>query len=351
MKLGDGLGVRSARTWLPATVETTAQALAAGRITSRDVEETGGTEVPVSQALAAPEMAVLAAKDALDAAGWAPGELDITAHAWIHHQGHDFWSPAHYVASRLGAVAAVPVGVQAMCNGGALALEMAAARLLADPDTHTALVTTGDRFADEGFDRWSGDYGVFYGDGATAVLLHRRDDAADELTLLGIATAAISHAETLHRGRDPFSPTSRWHSDRVDVKRTKKAHIEDIGLTAFYDGAGAALRTVVEVGLTQSGLDHDDPRVRLIALPRVGASVRRETYHPAVVGLTKAEIVDLGATTGHLGAGDLGANLTAIVAGGLLAPGEIALVISAGGGFSFSCAVVRRPHHRAESST
>jgi 3-oxoacyl-[acyl-carrier-protein] synthase-3 len=39
----------------------------------------------------------------------------------------------------------------------------------------------------------------------------------------------------------------------------------------------------------------------------------------------------------------MGANLAAIVEQDLLAPGEFALVIGAGGGFSFSCAAVGRP--------
>jgi 3-oxoacyl-[acyl-carrier-protein] synthase-3 len=341
--LGDGLGIRAVRTWLPTTVETSADALAGGRISQSDLDDTGVSEVPVSADVAAPDMAVGAARRALESAGWNGSAVDFTAHAWIYHQGHDFWSPAHYVASQLGADAATPIGVNAMCNGGGLALEAAAARLLADPSTRAALVTTGDRFGDEGFDRWTGDYGVFYGDGATATLLHRRVDEVDELTLLGIATEAVSHAEGLHRGRDEFTSAPRTHSDRVNVKRTKKAFIEDVGLKAFYDGAHHALRTVVTTSLANAGIDEADPRVRLIALPRVGVKVRRETYHPAVAGLTKAEIVDLGIRTGHLGAGDLGANLTDIVSQNLLARGEIALVVSAGGGFSFSCAAVQRP--------
>ncbi|MFJ5925406.1 3-oxoacyl-[acyl-carrier-protein] synthase III C-terminal domain-containing protein [Kitasatospora sp. NPDC092948] len=343
MRLGNGLGIRAVRSWLPTTVETAADAVQRGRITDEDVLNTGVAEVPVAVEESAPDMAVAAAERALAAAGWEGSRLGFTAHAWIHHQGHDFWSPAHYVAHRLGAVSGVPLGVQVMCNGGGTVLEAAAARLLADPSVGAALVTTGDRFPDEGFDRWAGDYGVFYGDGATALLLHHRDDAADELTLLGLSSAAVSAAEGLHRGRDPFTPVTRAISDRIDVRRTKKAYITDNGLDGFYQGVHAALQQVVTESLTEAGIELDDSRIRLLALPRVGIKVRRETYHPAVEGLTKAEIVELGTHTGHLGAGDLPANLAAIVEQELLAPGEIALAISAGGGFGFTCAVVARP--------
>lgn len=343
MRLGEGLGIRAVRTWLPDTVETARDAIARGRISEEDLVNTGVNEVPVSLDTSAPDMAVGAAERALAAAGWDGARLHFTAHAWIHHQGHDFWSPAHYVADRIGATNSVPLGIQVMCNGGATGLEAAAARLLADSSAEAALVTTADRFADEGFDRWNGDYGVFYGDGATATLLHRRNDEVDELTLLGLASAAVSSVEGLHRGRDEFTPASRWLGDRVDVKRTKKAFIEDVGLDGFYREVHATLRRIVTDGLAQSAVAPDDPRLRLLTLPRVGSKVRRETYHPALEGHTKVELVELGARTGHLGAGDMAANFTAIVEQDLLAPGEIALVIGAGGGFSFSCAVVARP--------
>ncbi|MFD9002129.1 3-oxoacyl-[acyl-carrier-protein] synthase III C-terminal domain-containing protein [Streptomyces sp. NPDC059582] len=343
MRLGNGLGIRAVRTWLPGTVETALDAVARGRIGEDDLTNTGVTEVPVSGTVSAPDMAVEAARGALAAAGWDGAGLGFTTHAWIHHQGHDFWSPAHYVAHRVGAVRGVPLGIQVMCNGGGTALEAAASRLLADSTVGTALVTTGDRFPDEGFDRWAGDYGVFYGDGATAILLHERDDSLDEFTLLGLSSAAVSAAEGLHRGRDEFTPASRWNSDRIDVKRTKKAFITDVGLDGFYSGVHVALRDIVTTALEEAGIDVDDPRIRVLALPRVGIKVRRETYHPAVEGLTKARIVELGDRTGHLGAGDMAANLTDIREQELLAPGEIALTISAGGGFGFTCAVVARP--------
>ncbi|GGW84346.1 hypothetical protein GCM10010297_01140 [Streptomyces malachitofuscus] len=343
MRLGNGLGIRAVTAWLPRTVATAQDALAQGRISEEDLHNTGVVEVPVAERISAPDMAVAAAHEALATAGWDGADLGFTTHAWIHHQGHDFWSPAHYVAHLVGATRGVPLGIQVMCNGGGTALEAAAARLLADPSTGSALVTTGDRFPDEGFDRWAGDYGVFYGDGATALLLHERDDDADEFTLLGLSSAAVSSAEGLHRGRDEFTPATQWISDRIDVRRTKKAYITDTGLDGFYREVHTALRSIVTTALEEAGIAPDDPRIRLLALPRVGRKVRHETYHPAVEGLTKAHIVELGERTGHLGAGDMTANLAAVREQELLAPGEIALAVSAGGGFGFTCAVVARP--------
>jgi len=89
--------------------------LACGRLTAQDAEGLGVNEVPVADE-PAPDLAVRAGREALVQAGYPAERIGLLVHAWTWHQGHDFWSPAHYVASRLGARKALPFGVQQMCN-------------------------------------------------------------------------------------------------------------------------------------------------------------------------------------------------------------------------------------------
>lgn len=345
MKLGTGLGIRAVTTWLPTTVETAGDAVTQGRVAEDDLAGAGISALPVSQELAAPEMAVLAAAQALQHSAIDPADLDLGIHAWIHHQGHDFWSPAHYILRQLGAATAEGVGIQAMCNGGGAALAGGAARLLADPGSELVLVTTADRFHEDSFDRWSGDFGVFYGDGATALLLGRRDDSRDELTLLALSTETIASAEALHRGQDPFSPAPRTHSPKISVRRTKSAYLKQFGVQDFQRDAHAALRRAVATTLADADLSPRDARIKYLTFPRVGMKIRRETYHRALDGYTTARIVDLGEKTGHLGAGDLVANCVDLTS--RLDSGDIGISIGAGGGFGFTCALVQRPVGRA----
>ncbi|HET9656488.1 MAG TPA: hypothetical protein VFP72_14115, partial [Kineosporiaceae bacterium] len=151
------MGIASVDTWLPQTVETVDEAVRAGRLSADDAAGAGARQVPVSPALSPPEMAVLAAGKALARAEWSAAELDLLAHAWIYHQGHDFWSPAHYVAAQIGASRAVPLGLQQLCNGGAAALLLGARWVAHAPAPSRVAVTTADRFWGPGFDRWAGD--------------------------------------------------------------------------------------------------------------------------------------------------------------------------------------------------
>lgn len=340
MRVEGRIGVAAAVIRLPGHVEKAVDAVAAGRLTAEEAAATGYEELPVSRDESAPEMAAAAARAALERAGWAADGVGLALHAWIYHQGHDFWSPAHYVANEAGLRSALPLGVQQMCNGGAAAVELAVARLLSDPGTTRAVVTTADRFAEPGFDRWRGDYGLWYGDGATALLLDRAPGA--DLRLLSVTSVAAPELEAMHRGADPFSTAPRGFGERVDVRRTKKAFLGGGGRERFVAAVGEKVSEVIARGLDDAGIAPDDPRIDCVVLPRLGVSALRDIYGPVVSSVTGAPQLDLGGRTGHLGAGDVAAGLATLVAEDRLAPGRIAVLLGAGAGFTWSCLVVRR---------
>jgi 3-oxoacyl-[acyl-carrier-protein] synthase-3 len=331
-----------ATSWLPPNVQTAAEAGTAGLV---DPVEAGYQALPVAdEHLAAPDMAVNAAARALTMAGLTGAEVGQLTHAWSYYQGHDFWSPAHYVADRIGASAAVPIGIQQLCNGGAAAVQLAAACLAADQGLTVTLVTTADRFAPPAFDRWRGDYGVAYGDGGTAAVLRRASAAGTPtepgLLLLSVTSTAATRFEAMHRGDDPFAPAPRWWNGAVDVRRTKRAYLAEHGLAAYLEAERANVLDVVAGALADAGVGADDPRLRWAALPRFSREVLAEAYHPVLKQATTAEPLDLGAWTGHLGAGDLIANIGDLTPR-LRGTGKLALVLSAGAGFTWSCAVVQ----------
>jgi 3-oxoacyl-[acyl-carrier-protein] synthase-3 len=352
MKLTDRMAIEAVHAWLPHQRTLTASVVADGGLESQQAEVLATRSLAVSSDGAGPEFAVRAAGPALAAAGRDPSSIGVLAHAWINHQGHDFWSPAHYVAREVGAVNAVPFGVQQMCNGGAVALATAAASLLADPRAGAALVTTGDQFRRPGFDRWAGDYGVMYGDAGTALVLRAGTRPDDAFHLLSLVTLAAPDLEEVHRGDDPFTDVPRGRGPVIDVRRSKKAFLSRYGSDMLVRRTVACVDRLLDQALDDAGLAGGAEEVQVVALPRLGAAALDSSYRPALGRLGAARSLDLGRTTGHLGAGDLAANLHALAAAGEIDPGRVAVVISGGGGFTWSAVVVRRPEtsqsHRGE---
>jgi 3-oxoacyl-[acyl-carrier-protein] synthase-3 len=340
----DGIWLAPAE-WLPPAAERTADALAAGRVTADEADAMGYEQLPVSPDLSAPEMAVRAAGRALPLAGRPAASLTAVLHAWTYYQGHDFWSPAHFVAARTGALDAVPTGVQQMCNGAAAALRAAVHGLAADPASGPVLVTTADRFAPPGFDRWGGDYGVWYGDGATAAVVGTGSAPDGALALRALHTRAAPKLESAHRDTGAFHPAPHTRSTAVDVRRTKKEFLAEHGRPGFLDRLRHETTAVLADALIEAGIGTGGRRLSAVLLPRLGRATAREVYGPAVAEVTDAPLADLGERTGHLGAGDLLSNLAALTADTgpyRLGRGEYAAVLSAGAGFTWSAVVVRR---------
>jgi 3-oxoacyl-[acyl-carrier-protein] synthase-3 len=130
----------------------------------------------------------------------------------------------------------------------------------------------------------------------------------------------------------------------VDVRSRKRAFAQTGDMPAFKATLAASVTNVIKTALEEVGLHASDPGIRCLALPRIGVRTRAEFYDDAIAatGLTGAEILDYGRSTGHLGAGDVVANLADLWHSDHLTAGEIALFLSVGAGFTWSCVVVRK---------
>ncbi|MET9496575.1 ketoacyl-ACP synthase III family protein [Streptomyces sp. NPDC006552] len=313
-------------------------AVRAERISEKDAARYGYTALATS-ALSPVELAERAGADTLRRAGLDARQLTGVLHAWTYHQGHEFWSPAHYVADRLGAVAAEPVGIQQMCNGSMAAVSLAARELMADAAAGPVLVTTADCFAAPGFDRWGGDYGVAYGDGATSVLVSRTP-LGRSARLLAWATVAAPQLEGMHRGEAPFSSAPQSGVRTLLPKVAKKQFLTAHPSLPFGPLARDAVVGAVSRALDSAGVAGDDPRLRAAALPRLARHVMADAYEPAFASVCAAPVRVLGTDTGHLGAGDAVANLADLLGRDDVRSGDLLVLLSAGAGFTWSAAIL-----------
>jgi len=282
----------------------------------------------------APVMAARAGTAALAASGRSADECALVLHASLWFQGVDMFPAASYVA-RFSVGERVPAyEVLQQCNGGMAALELAATQLSVRAEPSTALITTGDRFALPGIDRWRSEDGILYGDGATALLLANDRGFA---RLLSTATVCDNSLEQVVRGPD-------WY----DSPGSKQLALGE-RIAAFPGGMGAVREAAGRLGATvRSSIDQalvdaktEMSEIAHVVIPASGRAKLQWQLHQ-LIGIDEAKTSwEFGRLAGHIGAGDQFAGLHHAVRTGIVGVGDKVLLVGGGAGFTSTCAVVR----------
>ena len=319
--------------WLPTAVPTE-QAVADGRLSPARAERLGYRSICVDETVAPPDMARRAAAVAAARAGLGRRDVALLLHCSTWFQGLDIWPTASYVAADLfpGACA---IDLQQRCNGALAALELAAAAVHAGPSNRSVMITTADRFAGPGVDRWDMHEFNVYADGAAALVLGRSPGFA---RLLSTVTVADNGLEGLARGDAPFTTESRAAAEPIDLI-TRGAQF-----TARTDDTRNAvriMRTMTKAAMTalrDAGRSREDlTRVVTAATGRLP-----EGYHfHSMIGVDeKITTWEFGSGTGHVGAGDWFLGLEHLMSSGEVGPGDTVLLFGGGAGYSCTAAVL-----------
>lgn len=304
--------------------EDTAVAVAEGRYDADVRGADGFLSVSVADGRNAMDLAVDAARAALDRAPDRPREVALLIHATCGPQGPAHIAPASYIHGTAVGGPGSAVEVKQSSNGGMAALDLAAAYLAAAPPGTTALVTTGDTFGPP-VDRYRCDTGNIMADGATALLLRRGPGVARLLSTVVIGDGRFSDIGVADSAAFPDRPAffaehghrlldlvkSMGEFQRESIRRA----LADAGLTG-----GAEIRRWVFDNVGRTMVDRD---------------VRAE------LGVDDADTCwEWGRRTGHLGAGDQAGGLVHLLETGAVRPGDRVALCGMGSGFTYSCAVL-----------
>lgn len=330
----ESLHIAGTGTWLPEPM-TVDEAERAGLCERRRVWNTGTVAVRVATKESPPEMAVMAARSALDQAGHGPQEIALVLHACTYYQGHDMWAPASYIQRFALGNRCPAMEVRQLSNGGLAALELAAAYLRADRSRVAALITTGDRFCPPGYDRWRTDPSTACGDGGTAVVLSATGGYA---VLRSLVTVSDPDLEVIGRGDDPFGDAPLGARSPIDLGTHAARVSGEIGLETVLRRIEDGQREAFERATAEAGVAFAD--IDWFVLPNMGRT-RMKAHFFGPFGIDPGRSTwEWGTRTGHLGAGDQFAGLDHLATTGRLVPGQICLLAGVGSGFSWSAAVI-----------
>ncbi|MGW1726790.1 ketoacyl-ACP synthase III family protein [Streptomyces sp. NPDC002306] len=313
------------------------KAMELGLYDAEDFEYQGWTGAAVAGDTMAPDMAVRAARQAVERAGRHPHDLALHVHACLYRQGPEAWSPQHYILRHLTDLDIPSYQVRQGCSGLIGSIELAACYLQAVPERKAALVTGSDNVGAPHFNRWASLENGIVADGASAVVLTKEPGFARVLSINSGSTAEV---EEQFR-EEEFPPVNvGGTADAVD--RPAAAGFADEAVLEAVGRQGElrtelALRTITEADLDVA----DIARVAHIF-------TGRESYLKGILdpmGLSPEQgLLDFGRGLGHMTVNDQIVGLNHLVETRQVAAGDHILIVAHGGGVSITCAVVRIDH-------
>jgi 3-oxoacyl-[acyl-carrier-protein] synthase III len=325
MKAAAGIGVAGSAQLLPGVLRTPPARSNAGA--------SGGTvpAVPAERTSGGPQMARQVTVAGLRQAGLTAEQVQLLVLASGFDNGDEWRLAPFHLARACGAVRATVLGVQQMSCGGAAGIEHVVARMTADITLEHAVVVAGDSFADLPAEHWTSatGEGVALEDGAAAVVLSRvvpgrfhirsvTSCGASVVSLPpGLAAAGAGNAGSAAGDTVKQHLVHAWEMRRL-------------------------ISTVIRQALEDIGTEADDPAIADVRLPRLGQPFLRAAVLPALPPPLRVKVSTAGQDTGHLGSGDLLADLTTLhaEASAGLPAAPVSLLLSLGTGMTASCVVV-----------
>jgi 3-oxoacyl-[acyl-carrier-protein] synthase-3/clorobiocin biosynthesis protein CloN2 len=315
------------------------QAVRDGRYPAEEVEVHDLAGAAVAGDTPAPEMALIAARQAFERVAHDPQDIDLLLYASSWYQGPDGWQPQYLLQRDLVGADLLAVEVRQGCNGMFAAMELAAGYLGGNGPATSALLVAAENFGTPLIDRWRMGPGYVAGDGASAVLLTTEPSFA---RLLAVGSGAVPEAERMHRGDEALFPPGPTLGLPLDFA----ARNADYKRRAIADGTGTAALIrihqqtleVVERTLAEADLDLGD--ITRVAYMNYSREIVEQRCMAALGLAMSRSTWEYGRTVGHLGASDQVVSLNHLLEQGQLKPGDRMLMLGVGPGVTVSCAVV-----------
>jgi 3-oxoacyl-[acyl-carrier-protein] synthase III len=314
-----------------------AQAVADGLYDEEACKASGLTGTHVAGDRTALDMAVSAARTALDRSAMDTEAVESHIHSGVYFQGPEGSYPPGYILRELGVEDASSLYVRQGCNGMLASLEVAVGQMTGAAEVAGVLLTTAQNFSSPTVDRWNG-FGQSYvmADGAAAALLSSEGGFAE---VRSVNSGILPELERWHRGEESLLPyddpggvnydvntRSEWFNDNEMTLADTLAALSDFGVDIMR-------RSLVDADLNASDI------AMVIPINLDGRMVEFSIMAPLRLPMSRSSW-EFGRTVGHVGAADLVISLEHLLSSGELSPGDHVLLTSQGPGWICSSSVL-----------
>lgn len=325
--------------YLPARWMTAAEIAAASGIPEAVIVERFGIR---GKHIAAPtehvtDLSCAAGSALLEEQGIEPASLDVVCYFGSSYKEYPVWQAAPHIAHRLGAEGAFALELDYVSCGGPVALRIARDMLRAEPELSRILLVGACR------ESYLLDYlnersrFMFnFGDGAVAALVTREDASAGSAPEV-LASAAVTDGSLSLQVKVPVGGSARPWQDgdgppHLDVEdpAAMKERLDKVSMSHFTG--------VVHDAMKRSGVEGQP--ISLLCPLHMKRSMHEAVCDALGVPAERAIYLD---DTGHMSGVDSLLGFDRATRGGLVAPGDIVVLLAAGTGYTWTATVLRMP--------
>lgn len=328
--------IAATASYLPQRWMTAAEIAAASGLPEQVVVERFGLR---GKHIAAPDehvsdMAARVGADLLARTGTAPEQVDMVVYYGSSFKDYQLWHASPRITELLGCRRAFALELDYVSCGTPVALRVCRDMMRAEPGLRTVLAVAACR------ESYLLDYAnarsrfaFNFGDGAAGVLLTRSGGVAEVLETAMVTDGSFSHHVMVPAGGSVLPASERTVRERrhlLDVvdPAGMKHRLDPVSLPMF--------QRVAEQALKRSGLSLSD-------IGQLCALHTKRSMHEhllAALGVPPERAIYLD-DTGHMSGVDPLLSLDRAAAAGSLRPGDIALLLAAGTGYTWAATVVR----------
>ena len=337
------MGIVSTGTWFPDTFVTAGEIAEQSGMPEWVVREKLGIErkFVADPSVHPNDMAVKAARKAIDRAGIDPMDIDVVLCTTEEWREYLLWTTAIDLAYRVGAKRAWGLDIHTRCATTIAALKMARSLMADDPSINTVLIGGGyaiSHFIDLSDVNTSFLFNIGAGAGAMIV---KRD--WPENRVLGnhlIADGVMSRHVIVPSSGTVQHPSDEAVADggfkfRLVEPEAMKARLGEVSIANWLECVDVALE---RSGVKSDGTPYTRADIDFFNMSLVKPSAHREMLDH--LGLTEEQSVYI-SDIGHIGEQDAIINIEAGLEQGRLKPGDTMAVIAAGIGYVWAGAIVQ----------
>ncbi len=309
------------------------EAVALGKYEKEEHEKTQYKNILVEGKKFPAEMALIAAEEAM--AYLNPLHVVNIFYTSIHRHGHkNLWSPASFLQRKLLAENAIPLCLNQGCNAQMLAIDMSIKVLQAHKKESIILLVASDQFNQSEFNRWKSDYGILYGDAATAITLSNKSGFAKIKKSISVSSPEL---EELHRFDQETISVSDSQYHHYDIRECKKRFMTNYGPHLLPELTKNAM---IEVFDNMFNEDINQSNIKYFIFPNLGEKILNDSYYPIFQEAKERSLWDFGRNVGHLGTSDCIAGLYHLKKNHLISNGDLIFMLGAGAGFSWTALLI-----------